>query len=141
MPDSALARLGEELVRWKELLGGTIIAFLALIWRLGRKEQQREHRISDLECWRDEHVQYSQENKSTIEGISAHLGQQDVRMASISQQAANLQANLVDMREDIRALSGLRQPGGKRCYDPPPEPSKFCTEEDEDEEEDAAHAS
>ena len=141
MPDSALARLGEELVRWKELLGGTIIAFLALIWRLGRKEQQREHRVEGLEKWRNEHSDFSDANTQRIDDIAQHLCRQDVKLARIGQQVNGIRCNVNDMREDIRALSGLRQPDGKRWYDPPPEPSKFCTEEDEDEEEDAAHAS
>ena len=141
MPDSALARLGEELVRWKELLGGTIIAFLVWVWRLGRKEQQRENRVEGLEKWRNEHSDFSDANTQRIDDIAQHLCRQDVKLARIGQQVNGIRCNVNDMREDIRALSGLRQPVGKRWYDQPPEPSKFCTEEDEDEEEDAAHAS
>ena len=137
MPDSSLAHLGEELVRWKELLGGTIIAFLALIWRLGRKEQQREHRVEDLEKWRNEYSDFSDANTQRIDDIAQHLSRQDVKLARISQQVTGMLCNVNDMREDIRALSGLRQPGGKRWYDPPMEPSRYCT--DEDEEDDHAH--
>lgn len=132
MPDSALARLGEELVRWKELLGGTIIAFLALIWRLGRKEQQREHRVEGLEKWRNEHSDFSDANTQRIDDIAQHLCRQDVKLARIGQQVNGIRCNVNDMREDIRALSGLRQPGGKRWYDPP---MRTEEEDDEDDEE------
>lgn len=132
MPDSALARLGEELVRWKELLGGTIIAFLALIWRLGRKEQQREHRVEGLEKWRNEHSDFSDANTQRIDDIAQHLCRQDVKLARIGQQVNGIRCNVNDMREDIRALFGLRQPGGKRWYDPP---MRTEEEDDEDDEE------
>lgn len=132
MPDSALARLGEELVRWKELLGGTIIAFLALIWRLGRKEQQREHRVEGLEKWRNEHSDFSDANTQRIDDIAQHLCRQDVKLARIGQQVNGIRCNVNDMREDIRALSSLRQPGGKRWYDPP---MRTEEEDDEDDEE------
>lgn len=135
MPDSALARLGEELVRWKELLGGTIIAFLALIWRLGRKEQQREHRVEGLEKWRNEHSDFSDANTQRIDDIAQHLCRQDVKLARIGQQVNGIRCNVNDMREDIRALSGLRLPGGKRWYDPP---MRTEEEDDEDDEEHGA---
>ena len=134
MPDSALARLGEELARWKELLGGTIIAFLALIWRLGRKEQQRENRVEGLEKWRNEHSDFSDANTQRIDDIAQHLCRQDVKLARIGQQVNGIRCNVNDMREDIRALSGLRQPGGKRWKDPPMEASRFCVGEDEEDE-------
>ena len=134
MPDSAIARLGEELARWKELLGGTIIAFLVWVWRLGRKEQQRENRVEGLEKWRNEHSVFSNLNTKRIDDIAQHLCRHDVKLARISQQTANLQVNLVDMRKDLRAMAGTSRPGGKRWYDQPMEASRFCVGEDEEDE-------
>ena len=137
MPDPTLARISEEITRWKEALGITMVAFLGWIWRLGRKEQQREHRVEGLEKWRNEHSDFSDLNTQRIDDIAQHLCRQDVKLARISQQVTGMLCNVSDMREDIRALSGLRQPGGKRWYDPPMDPSRYCT--DEDEEDDHAH--
>ena len=123
MADPLLGKINDEILRWKEGLGFLVAALLGVIWRLGRKWESSERRLSSLERWKECHL-------GEVDDIRDHLTRQDIDLAAIkSSQHANGQV-LADVQKTLRLLIGYRQPGGRRRYDEPPEP---LTEKDEDE--------
>ena len=123
MADPLLGKINDEILRWKEGLGLLVAALLGFIWRLGRKWESSERRLSSLERWKDEHIE-------EVDDIRDHLTRQDIDLAAIkSSQLANGQV-LADVQKTLRMLIGYRQPGGRRRYDGPPEP---LTEKDDEE--------
>ena len=130
MGDPILSKINEEILRWKEGLGLLVAALLGVIWRLGRKWESSERRLSSLETWRTCHTEEVAENKVVVDAIRDHLNLQDIDLAVIkASQLANGQV-LTDVQKTLRLLISYRQPGGRRRYDEPPEP---LTEKDEDE--------
>ena len=121
MADPLLGKINDEILRWKEGLGLLVAALLGVIWRLGRKWESSERRLSSLERWKDEHIE-------DVDDIRAHLTRQDIDLAAIKvAQHSNGQV-LTDVQKTLRMLIGYRQPGGRRRYDGPAE-----EEEKEDE--------
>ena len=121
MGDPILSKINDEILRWKEGLGLLVAGLLGIIWRLGRKWESSERRLSSLERWKECHM-------GEVDDIRDHLTRQDIDLAAIkSSQHANWQV-LADVQKTLRLLIGYRQPGGRRRYDDPAE-----EEEKEDE--------
>lgn len=129
MGDPILSKINDEILRWKEGLGLLAVALLGGIWRLGRKWESSERRLSSLETWRTCHTEEVAENKVVVDAIRDHLNLQDIELAVIkASQLSNGQV-LADVQKTLRLLIGYRQPGGRRRYDEPPEP---LTEKEEE---------
>ena len=129
MGDPILSKINEEILRWKEGLGLLAVALLGGIWRLGRKWESSERRLSSLETWRTCHTEEVAENKVVVDAIRDHLNLQDIDLAVIkASQLANGQV-LTDVQKTLRLLISYRQPGGRRSYDAPGEP---LTEKEEE---------
>jgi hypothetical protein len=131
MADPILSKINEEILRWKEGLGLLVAALLGVIWRLGRKWESNERRLSSLETWRTCHTEEVAENKVVVDAIRDHLNLQDIDLAVIkASQLANGQV-LTDVQKTLRLLISYRQPGGRRAYDEPTEAAQAEKEEEE----------
>lgn len=104
MPDPILSKINDEILRWKEGLGLLVMATLGIIWRLGRKWESSERRLSSLEAWRAYHTKEMAENQAVMDAIRDHLKSQDVDLAVIkSAQHSNGQV-LTDVQKTLRIL-------------------------------------
>ena len=124
-------------IDYVHLLEIIIVALLGLggwLWRLGRKEQSQEDRISLLEQWRDSFTDDVRKDIGRVEGESeAHFSrledrldsiekkqhEQDVVLARIESNQESQKETLHEIRKDLRAIKGEARPGGNRWNDPP----------------------
>lgn len=118
-----------DYVHLLEIIVVALIGIGGWLWRLGRKEQQQEDRISRLEQWRESvgdevrgeigRVEREAEDMSErLNRIEERQQEQDVVLARIEANQASQKEVLNDLKKDIRQLAGAARSGGNWHCDP-----------------------
>ena len=119
---------------WLEVVLVALVGIGGWLWRLGRKEQAQEDRITRLEQWRTsfegdmrddiDRVESETEThfariEDRLDNIEKKQHEQDVVLARIESNQENQRETLHEIKKDLRTIMGEARDGGSRIYDQP----------------------